>query len=86
MRERKTGRLPTPLSELGLHARFRMTPMDMEKARMGADQVQAAQRVALSIFTDMSNNGFSLQESLAAVYVSGLEHGVSVMKGTPNAH
>ncbi len=30
--------------------------------------------IALAIFTDMTNSGATLQETLAAIYLSGLEH------------
>ena len=43
------------------------------------EQNQACQEISLSIFTDMSNNGFSLRETLAAIYISGVSHAVSVL-------
>jgi hypothetical protein len=51
----------------------------MDRFEATADQVEAIQRISLSIFTDMSNNGFSLREALAAIYVSGLSHAISVI-------
>jgi len=35
--------------------------------------------VALSIFTDMTNAGCSLQETLSAIYLSGLEHARQIL-------
>ena len=71
---------PEPLRPARIGGRFRMTPHKMDRADfMDAEHVEAAQRIALSIFTDMSNAGFSLRESLSAVYVSGLAHAVSVL-------
>jgi hypothetical protein len=44
------------------------------------EQIQTMQAVALGIFTDASNNGFSFREALAAIYLSGLQHGVEGVK------
>jgi len=70
---------PAHLLPSKVGGRFRMTPRDMDRADITGDQAEAAQRIGLSIFTDMSNNGFSLREALAAIYISGLSHAVSVM-------
>lgn len=56
-----------------------MTPIDMDKTDITEEQSEAAQRIALSIFTDMSNNGFSLRETVAAIYLSGLSHAVDML-------
>lgn len=71
-----------PLRPSQRGGRFRMTPRDMDRADVTVEQWEAAQRVSLSIFTDMSNNGFSLRETLASIYVSGLQHAVSVLSET----
>ena len=70
---------PRPLLPSHRGERFRLTPIDMDRFEATADQVEAIQRISLSIFTDMSNNGFSLREALAAIYVSGLSHAISVI-------
>ena len=72
---------PRPLVAARQGGRFRLTPIGMDRSDISVEQNEAAQRIALSIFTDMSNNGFSLREALAAIYVSGLSHAVSVMNG-----
>ena len=41
-------------------------------------------RIALGIFTDMVNSGATLQETLAAVYLSGSENALAAYRGTPN--
>ena len=56
-----------------------MVPIDVERADITKEQNQACQEISLSIFTDMSNNGFSLRETLAAIYISGVSHAVSVL-------
>jgi hypothetical protein len=71
---------PRPLEPGRPGGRHRMTPIAMDRIDwLTQDQVEAAQRIALSIFTDMSNANFSLREALAAVYFSGLSHAVSVI-------
>lgn len=71
---------PEPLRPRQVGGRHRMTPPNMSRVDfMTRDHVEAAQRISLSIFTDMSNAGFSLREALAAVYISGLAHTCAVM-------
>lgn len=56
-----------------------MTPQNMDKVEGITDeQFEVVQSVALSIFTDMNNNSFSLRETLAAIYLSGVSHALSV--------
>ena len=71
------GLVPAELTPARPHGRFRMTPRKMDRAPLTAEQVEVTQAIALSIFADMSNNGFSLREALAAVYLSGLNHGAT---------
>ena len=69
----------TPLLPQTRGGRFRMTPRNMDRAEGVTDEMFAVvQQVALSIFTDMQNNSFSLSETLAAVYLSGVSHALSV--------
>lgn len=70
-----------PLEPSRRGGRFRMTPRNMDRLDCTPEQWELAQRISLSIYTDMSNNGFSLREALAAVYTSGLSHAISVLKG-----
>ncbi len=59
-----------------------MLPRDMERDHnVTPEQFQAVQRIVLSIFTDMSNNGYSLRETLGAIYLTGAHHAVSVING-----
>ena len=79
------GRVRKPLPAAALSpaikgGRFRQTPYRMDKADITPEQNEAAQRISLEIFTDMSNAGFSLREALAAIYVSGIAHAISVFK------
>lgn len=69
----------TPLLPQTRGGRFRMTPQNMDKVEGITDeQFEVVQSVALSIFTDMNNNSFSLRETLAAIYLSGVSHALSV--------
>jgi hypothetical protein len=74
--------IPEPLHEAIPGGRFRLTPRDMTKASdFTGEQVACLQRISLSIFTDMSNAGYTLRETLAAIYLSGIAHAVSVLAG-----
>jgi len=46
---------------------------------MDVDQIEAMDRIALGIFTDMTNAGRTFQETLSAIYLSGMSHAVSVL-------
>lgn len=46
---------------------------------------ECIERIALGIFTDMVNSGATLQETLAAVYLSGSENALAAYRETPNA-
>jgi len=41
---------------------------------------EAMEEMALEIFTDMVNSGASLQQTLTAIYLSGIEHTMSSLK------
>lgn len=61
----------------------RMTPYHMERAPgMDRAQYEAMVNIAVSIFTDCSNVGVSFQDSLLAIYLSGLQHGTALTKET----
>lgn len=64
-----------PLQPVRPGGRHRLTPPSMTRVECTVEQLETVQRLALSIFTDMSNEGYSLRECLAAVYLSGLQHG-----------
>lgn len=63
------------------HARMRgerLRPHNMAMVKLADDQREAVESIALEIFTDMTNAGASLQATLAAVYLSGMEHAAAV--------
>lgn len=53
----------------------RLTPRDMDRLTMSHAQFEVLQNVALDIFVDASNAGVPFQEAIAAIYLSGLQHG-----------
>lgn len=56
-------------------------PHGMSRMTVTAEQRQQVERIALDIFTDMANAGCSLQETLSAIYLSGLQNAVATMRG-----
>lgn len=44
------------------------------------EQRETIERIALDIFTDMSNAGAPFQQTLAAIYLSGLKHAIELEK------
>lgn len=72
-----------PLRARTVADRRGLVPNNMERLHGASpEQVRALQEIALSIFTDVSNNGFSLREALSAIYLSGLQHGSQLMRET----
>lgn len=62
-------------------AGVRIKPHKMDRAPgMERKQYEALVKIAISIFTDCTNVGVSFQDSLLAIYLSGLQHGASVTK------
>lgn len=54
---------------------------NMASIRLGSDEArQCIEGIALGIFTDMTNAGCTLQQTLAAIYLSGTENAVEAMK------
>lgn len=47
-------------------------PVNMSSAKCSTEELQTLERIALSIFTDCSNAGLSLQKTLAAILASGM--------------
>ena len=69
----------TPLHPQIRNGRFRLIPINMNRVKDITDeQFETVQKVVLSIYTDMTNNSFSLPETLAAIYLSGVSHALSV--------
>jgi len=50
----------------------------MDKVKIGWEPKQAMTKVALSIFTDVTNLGYSFQDAVLAIYLSGLQHGAAL--------
>lgn len=55
-------------------------PVGMARIFIDSEHRQCIEGIALSIFTDMTNAGATLQETLAAVYLSGSENALMAMK------
>lgn len=53
----------------------RWKPRNMDRTPVPQELHEWSQKMALSIFTDATNVGVPFQEALAAVYVSGMNHG-----------
>lgn len=60
---------------------LRTTPYNMARANIDREHYEALVNVAVSIFTDCTNVGVSFQDSLLAIYLSGLQHGAAIAKG-----
>ena len=57
-----------------------ISPAGLAHIEASQEQVEALESVALDVFTDMTNSGATLQASLAAVYMTGIEHGLTMGK------
>lgn len=55
-------------------------PVGMARIFIDSSHRQCIEGIALSIYTDMVNAGATLQETLAAVYLSGSENAMMAMK------
>ena len=64
---------------------FRPRPVNMSTVTMPPEARECIERIALGIFTDMVNSGATLQETLAAVYLSGSENALAAYREPPNA-
>lgn len=51
---------------------------DMTSIKLPPETRESMEAISLSIFTDMCNAGHSLQGSLLAVYLSGINHGAEI--------
>ena len=63
--------------------KLRRIPRGMTPIEMTHDTSYALERIALDIYTDMSNAGRGLAETLASIYLSGLQHAVEVLNAEP---
>jgi hypothetical protein len=55
-------------------------PKDMESMKMDPEVRQGIEKIALHIFTDMTNSGASLQQTLTAIYLSGVQNTIAAIK------
>lgn len=74
---RSTNTTLSPLHSSVRKLRGFSTPLNMTAVTMTHEQSEAMQKIALSIFADCSNRGLAFSDALVAVYLSGLEHGVT---------
>lgn len=57
-----------------------LNPRQMAVMKLPPEVRGAMEQMALDIFTDMVNSGASLQQTLTAIYLSGIEHTMSSLK------
>lgn len=79
---------PMHRSVLETHQRargYRPRPVNMSTVALTSEQRECIERIALGIFTDMTNSGATLQETLAAVYLSGSENALAAYREPANA-
>ena len=57
------------------------TPQCMDRMSLDHETREALTRVALAIFTDMTNANLPFQNALTSIYLSGLQHGHEMAKG-----
>jgi hypothetical protein len=58
----------------------------MSSVPVTPEQREMLERQAISVFTEIVNTGRSFQEALAAVYLTGIEHGSSLVKDENDEH
>ena len=75
------------VTERALHAAHpsargkRLRPYNMDRLEgITPDQIEVVERISLSIFTDVSNAGYSLREALSAIYLSGFTHALDIKR------
>ncbi len=59
---------------------YRIKPHNMGRMIVDSTQFSALQGIAHDIFADCCNAGVPFQEALAAIYLSGLQHGQELSK------
>jgi len=60
--------------------KLQLKPKGMSYASMPAEARDAVGELVLGVFTDMSNAGASLQATLTAIYLTGMENAMSITK------
>lgn len=63
---------------------YRPRPVNMSTVALPDEARECIERIALGIFTDMVNSGATLQETLAAVYLSGSENALAAHREPAN--
>lgn len=58
--------------------RGRISPNRMDRVAIPDEMRETLTRIALDIFTDMSNANGSFQDAVLAIYLSGLQHGQAI--------
>lgn len=61
-------------------------PSGMERLSCSREESEMLERTAIGIFTDMVNSGRSFQASLAAIYLSGLQHASAIRNEMAATH
>jgi hypothetical protein len=83
MRATKPTRQERPLAPVHhsiAGARILPRPQCMDSIRIPYETRAALSKVALNIFTDMTNSNRSFRDALLAIYLSGLAHGCDIAK------
>ena len=60
----------------------RRSPLGFSRAVLSRDQAEFCEQIAIDILGDMTMNGFTFVEALAAIYFTGIEHGASGARDT----
>lgn len=58
----------------------RPRPQNMDRIAIDNSARETIEGIALGIFTDMTNAGCSLQETLATIYLSGMQNASELLK------
>jgi hypothetical protein len=64
---------------------LKFKPRNMATLRMDREQHETLQRISMEIFVDCVNVGVPFQEAIAAIYLSGLQHGSELSKELESA-
>ena len=57
-------------------------PWSMATVALSREQRAVIEEISLGVFTDMSNSGASLSDTLLAIYLTGAENAQAAMKGS----
>ena len=82
-------RRPPPNAELSAmhHSRARgfgaIRPRNMDRIKITHEQAEALGNVVLGVFADMANAGATLEETMRAIYMTGVENTLETIKEKP---